>query len=59
MRREFEVADETIQSMFTSERLAHIEQSLEQVDSGEYLTAEQLITHFKTKDNDWLKRNGI
>ncbi len=49
--------NEEIQSMFTSERLAHIERSLAEVDKGKFLTSEQVNTHFAAKDSGWMKNN--
>ena len=49
--------NEEIQSMFTSERLAHIERSLAEVDAGKFLTSEQVNAHFANRESEWTKSN--
>lgn len=45
--------DETIQRMFTPERLAHIDQALSEVKAGRGYTAEQVEEHFAQKETSW------
>ena len=50
--------NEAVQSMFTPDRLSHIEHSLADADSGHFLTSEQLSAHFATKESEWMKTNS-
>ncbi len=52
--REIELdGDDAIQRMFTAERLAHIDQALAQVDSGQFFSSSQVDEHFRRRSIEW------
>ena len=47
-----------LESLFTPQRLAEINQAAADIDAGNYVTAEQVREHFKQKREAWKKKNG-
>ncbi|HEY3782300.1 MAG TPA: hypothetical protein VGL56_14550 [Fimbriimonadaceae bacterium] len=46
-----------IQAMFTTDRLAHIEKADAEIESGEFVTEDEVDEHFAEKGRAWLKKH--
>lgn len=53
-----DLLDENIDSLFTEERLAEIDQAASEARSGKLMTVQEVRAHFARKRSEWLKEQA-